>query len=89
MKSYLKIENQALCTQPVVERKKMKANEIFEFLIELKQRGVDLSKVDVTYKADNISSDVVSIESVEEDLYDTETNNILESIVFITDNSEE
>jgi len=67
----------------------MKANEIFEFLTELKGRGVDLSKVDITYKADNISYDVVPIEAVEEDLYDIETNNILESIVFITDNSEE
>jgi hypothetical protein len=67
----------------------MKANKILDFLIELEQSGVDLSKVDVTYKADNISYDVVPIEAVEEDLYDAGTNSVLESIVFITDNSEE
>ena len=67
----------------------MKAIEILNFLTELQQRGVDLTKVDVSYKADNVSYDVVPIEVVEEDLYDAETNNILESIVFITDNSEE
>ena len=53
---------------------------ILEFLQELEQDGVDLSQVSVNYR-DNDDSDVEVVTFVGEDLFDQETNSILESIV--------
>lgn len=58
----------------------MNAKKLLKFLLELKADGVDLSKVSVNYRYDS-DSDVEVIKYVGEDLFDQETNSILESIV--------
>ena len=58
----------------------MNAQKLLEFLLELKADGVDLSQVSVNYR-DNDDSDVEVVTFVGEDLFDQETNSILESIV--------
>ena len=58
----------------------MNAQKLLEFLLELKADGVDLSQVSVNYR-DNDDSDVEVVNYVGEDLFDQETNSILESIV--------
>ena len=58
----------------------MNAQKLLEFLQELEQDGVDLSQVSVNYRHDD-DSDVEVVRFVGEDLFDQETNSILESIV--------
>ena len=58
----------------------MKAQKLLKFLLELESDGVDLSKVSVNYRYDS-DSDVEVVKYVGEDLFDQETNSILESIV--------
>lgn len=58
----------------------MNAQKLLEFLMELEADGVDLSQVSVNYR-DNDDSDVEVVNYVGEDLFDQETNSILESIV--------
>lgn len=65
----------------------MNAQQLFEFLSEMKSEGVDLSKVAINYRTDP-DSDVERITYVSEDLYDCETNFTLESIVFMNDASQ-
>lgn len=67
--------------------KQLNAQELFNFLSDLKKSGTDLSKVNVGYRHD-YNSDVEIIKVVEEDLFDAKTNNTLESIVLITDSQE-
>jgi hypothetical protein len=43
--------------------------------------GIDLNEVTINYRYDE-DSDVEIIASVEEDLFDEQTNNILTSIIF-------
>ena len=58
----------------------MNAKKLLEFLLELETDGVDLSQVSINYR-DNDDSDVEVVRYVGEDLFDQETNSILESIV--------
>ena len=58
----------------------MNAQKLLEFLLELETDGVDLSKVSINYRYDD-DSDVEVVRFVGEDLFDQETNSILESIV--------
>ena len=58
----------------------MNAKKLLKFLLELESDGVDLSKVSVNYRYDS-DSDVEVIKYVGEDLFDQQTNSILESIV--------
>lgn len=59
----------------------MKAQKLLEFLLELEQDGVDLSKVSVNYRYDS-DSDLEVVKYVGSwDLFDPRTNSILESIV--------
>ena len=46
----------------------------------IKEKDNDLSKIQVNYRYSN-DSDIYEVSIVEEDLYDEETNNKLESIV--------
>lgn len=62
----------------------MSAQDLLEFLLELKEGGSDLSKVEVYYRYDS-DSDVEAVNFVEEDLFDEETNSILTSIVIKTE----
>ena len=63
----------------------MKASKIKTFLSriekELKFRNRTLEDVDVNFRFSN-DSDVHRINYVEEDLFDSTTNNIVESIIF-------
>lgn len=58
----------------------MNAKKLLEFLLELETDGVDLSQVSINYR-DNDDSNVEVVRYVGEDLFDQETNSILESIV--------
>lgn len=63
--------------------KQLTAEELFKFLQSLNDDGVDLSKVTINYRYDD-DSDVEVVTCVDEDLFDSETNNVLESIIFQT-----
>jgi hypothetical protein len=65
----------------------MNAQELLNSLLELQEQGHDLSKIQVNYRED-YNSDVVTIEALEEDLFDEETNSVLESIVLISNTEE-
>ena len=69
------------------KKKPLNAHELLEFLLKLKRQGNNLKAVTVNFRPDR-DSDVVSTEEVEEDLYDSNTNNILESIVLVGDSRE-
>jgi hypothetical protein len=58
----------------------MNAKKLLKFLLVLEADGVELSKVSVNYRYDS-DSDVEVVKYVGEDLFDQETNSILESIV--------
>ena len=60
------------------------ARQLLDFLLDCARNGADLDKVVVNYRQD-FDSDVMPVALVEEDLYDRETNNVLESIVLVSD----
>ncbi len=60
------------------------ARQLLDFLLDCARNGADLDKVVVNYRQD-FDSDVMPVVVVEEDLYDSETNNVLESIVLVSD----
>lgn len=65
----------------------MKAKALLQFLTELEKQGNDLRLINVLYRED-FDSDVQEINFVEEDLYDEQSNSVLQSIVLLTDNSD-
>lgn len=65
----------------------MNAKALLQFLTELEKQGNDLRHINVLYRED-FDSDVQEINFVEEDLYDEQNNNVLKSIVLLTDNSD-
>jgi hypothetical protein len=65
------------------KQKVLTANELLDYLLELKDYDVDLNKVTLHYREDD-DSDVMLIEGVCEDLFDAETNSVLESLLFYT-----
>jgi hypothetical protein len=65
----------------------MTAQNLYKILEEMKSEGIDLSKVTINYRT-NPDSDVEVITYVGEDLYDSSTNSVLESIVLMADASE-
>lgn len=67
----------------LMKAKPVTAKELYDFLNEIADSGIDLSKVTLNYRYDE-DSDVAIITSVEEDLFDAETNSILTSIIFQT-----
>ena len=66
---------------------KLNAQKLFDFLREVKcnveKYGNKLSDVEINYRYDD-DCDIRDIVSVEEDLFDESTNNIIESIVLKT-----
>jgi hypothetical protein len=64
----------------------MNAKELLNYLLEL-DKVYDLSNVSL-YHRDDRDSDVEIIQHVEEDLYDADTNSILESIMFLNNPNE-
>jgi hypothetical protein len=67
--------------------KHLTAQEVYNFLETLKKQGNNLEKISINFRTD-YNSDVQQIEEIEEDLFDSETNNILESIVFVADTTD-
>lgn len=67
--------------------KQLTAQWLLTELQSMKALGTDLSKVQLSYRFDT-DSDIEPITYVGEGLYDAETNNILEEIIFMTDASE-
>ena len=59
------------------KQKVLTANELLDYLLELKDYDIDLNKVTLHYRTDD-DSDVELITGVCEDLFDAETNSILE-----------
>jgi len=80
--------NQQTLTNKTRERtikmKQLTAKKLLDFLLELQKQGNDLSKIKVNHRADR-DADVEVVDDVEEDLFDSETNSVLESIVIIND----
>jgi hypothetical protein len=64
----------------------MNAKELLNYLLEL-DKVYDLSNVSLYHRYDR-DSDVEIIQHVEEDLYDADTNSILESIMFLNNPNE-
>ena len=64
-----------------MKKKILTAQELFDYLIELQNYGIDLNNISLHYRTD-FDSDVELITGVCEDTFDAETNNELESILF-------
>lgn len=64
--------------------KPLTAKTLLNFLTNLEGNGNDLSKVIINYRFDE-DSDVEPCLLVMEDLFDAETNSILQSICLVTD----
>jgi len=67
--------------------KPLTAKKLLDFLIDLEKDGNDLSEVLINYRFDS-DSDVNLCKFVMEDLFDSETNNILKSICLVSDASD-
>jgi len=63
------------------------AQKLLDYLLELENDGLDLNTIHLLYRYDR-DSDEELIYEVEEDLFDEQTNNVLETIMFFTDPSE-
>jgi hypothetical protein len=68
-------------------KKPLTAKKLLNFLIELEASGENLGNIHLLYRYDR-DSDEELIYEVEEDLYDPETNSILETIMFLTNDEE-
>lgn len=67
--------------------KPLTAQQLFNVLSRLKEKGSDLSKITINYRTDS-DSDVEVCTFVGEDLYDSDTNSILESLVLMSNASD-
>jgi hypothetical protein len=65
----------------------MTAKQLKDFLTDLENQGHNLELISLNFRED-YNSDIIKIEEVEEDLFDENTNSILESIVFISNTEE-
>jgi hypothetical protein len=64
-----------------MKKKILTAQELYDYLTELQDYGIDLNNISLNYRTDE-DSDVEIIGGVCEDTFDAETNNQLESILF-------
>jgi hypothetical protein len=60
------------------------AQELLNYLLGLQSQGINLENVSLNFRIDE-DSDVEQINFVGEDLYDAETNSILQGIMFYTE----
>ena len=67
--------------------KNLTAQRLYDFLNELIDQGHDLENINILYRYDR-DSDVESICEVDEDLFDSETNSKLETIIFLSNPNE-
>jgi hypothetical protein len=63
------------------------AKQLLQELQAIERFGHDLSRITINYRS-NPDSDVEVVTYIGEDLYDANTNNILESLVLMTDASD-
>ena len=68
-------------------KKQLTAEWLLNELLDMKAKHYDLSIIKLSYKYD-ADSDYEDITYLMEGIFDAETNNILEELVFITDASE-
>jgi hypothetical protein len=68
-------------------KKQLTAEWLLNELLDMKAKHYDLSIIKLSYKYD-ADSDYEDITFLSEGLYDAETNNILEELIFMTDASE-
>lgn len=69
------------------EQAQLTAYELKQYLKELESEGYDLKNIAVNYRSDS-DSDVEPVALVGEDLYDSETNSVLESILLTGDSND-
>lgn len=62
---------------------KFNAKKLQAYLKKLEDEGNDLSKITIDFRK-NRDSDIFQANAVEEGLYDSKTNSVLESIVLIS-----
>jgi hypothetical protein len=65
----------------------MTARELKSFIEDLEQNGYNLDVISINFRQD-YDSEVLQITQVEEDLYDEQTNSVLQSIVLVADSQE-
>ena len=68
-------------------KKPLTAEWLLNELLDMKAKHHDLSRIELSYRFDP-DSDVEPITYMSEGVYDAETNNVLEEIIFLTDASE-
>lgn len=68
-------------------KKPLTAEMLLNELLDMKAKYYDLSKIELSYRFDP-DSDFEPITYVGEGIFDAETNNVLEELVFMTDASE-
>ena len=68
-------------------KKQLTAEWLLNELLDMKEKHYDLSIIKLSYKYD-ADSDYEDITYLMEGIFDAETNNILEELVFMTDASE-
>lgn len=59
------------------------ANILFDLLIQLQKEGQDLSKIAINFRT-NYDADIQPCVAIEEDLFDTQTNSRLQSLVLLS-----
>jgi hypothetical protein len=69
------------------KKKLFTAEMLLNELLDMKAKHYDLSKIELSYRHD-YDSDVEPITCMCEGIFDAETNNVLEELVFVTDASE-
>lgn len=67
--------------------KTLTAEWLLNQLLDMKAKHYDLSRIELSYRFDP-DADVEPITYMGEGIFDAETNNILEELVFMTDASE-
>lgn len=60
------------------------AQELFDYLSELKDKGIDLNNLSLSFRPDE-DSDIEQINFVGEGCYDAQTNSVLTEIMFYTE----
>lgn len=69
------------------KKRVLTAEWLLNELLDMKAKNYDLSRIDLSYRFDP-DSDIEPITFMSEGIYDAETNNILEELIFLTDASE-
>ena len=69
------------------KKKQLTAKWLLNELLDMKAKYYDLSKIKLSYRQDG-DSDIELITCMWEGIYDADTNNILEELIFVTDGSE-